>query len=251
MLLEMARVLDSSPAATSSNVVAYEFTSKGFSRWDVQTNESKPKDSLAGQFMGLPLKSDDGFGVPAASYEFANTRLAWESIAPLLDRASPLRTSQSDSGKANGRGIAYAQRNGTRVAVVAEVEIDRQTGNVWARKLTVAHDCGQIINPDGLRHTIEGNIIQGISRAIWEEVRFDNRTVTSIDWMTYPILDITEAPESIDIVLINHPELPPTGSGEPAIRPVAAAIANAIFDATGVRLRRAPFTPDRVKGALS
>jgi CO/xanthine dehydrogenase Mo-binding subunit len=299
----------------SSNVVAYEFTSKGFSRWDVQTNESKPKDSLAGQFMGLPLKSDDGFGVPAASYEFANTRLAWESIAPLLDRASPLRTShlrdpvgpqihfasesfmdevaaalavdpvvfrlrhvkdvrdlaviiaaankaawqtrpsprrdQSSRGKANGRGIAYAQRNGTRVAIVAEVEIDRQTGKIWARKLTVAHDCGQIINPDGLRHTIEGNIIQGISRTMWEEVRFDNRTVTSIDWMTYPILDITEAPEAIDIVLINHPELPPTGSGEPAIRPVAAAIANAIFDASGVRLRRVPFSPDHVKGALS
>jgi CO/xanthine dehydrogenase Mo-binding subunit len=299
----------------SGNVVAYEFTSKGFSRWDVQTNESKPKDSLAGQLMGLPLKSDDEFGVPAESYEFANKRLAWESIPPLLDRGSPLRTShlrdpvgpqihfasesfmdelaavltidpvafrlqylkdardiavvtaaaekaawqsrpsprrdQGHSAHANGRGIGYAQRNGTRVAVVAEVEIDRQTGKVWARKLTVTHDCGQIINPAGLRQTIEGNIIQGISRAVWEEVRFDNKSVTSVDWMTYPILDIKEAPESIDIVLINHPELPPTGSGEPAIRPVAAAIANAIFDATGVRLRRVPFTPDHVKGALS
>src|SRR5215831_15034362 len=75
------------------NVIAYEFTSKGFSRWDVQTNESRPKDSLAGQLMGLPLKSDDGFGVPAESYEFANKRMAWETIPPLLDRASPLRSS--------------------------------------------------------------------------------------------------------------------------------------------------------------
>jgi CO/xanthine dehydrogenase Mo-binding subunit len=147
--------------------------------------------------------------------------------------AAAPRWNQGGSGKANGRGIAYAQRNGTRVAVVAEVEIDRQTGKIWARKLTVAHDCGQIINPDGLRYTIEGNIIQGISRTVWEEVRFDNKTVTSVDRMTYPILDITEAPEAIDIVLLNHPELPPTGSGEPAIRPVAAAIANAIFDKRG------------------
>jgi len=93
--------------------------------------------------------------------------------------------------------------------------------------------------------------VQGISRTLWEEVQFDKSAVTSVDWLTYPILDITEAPESIDVVLINHPELPPTGAGEPSIRPVAAAIANAIFDATGVRIRRVPFSPDRVKAALS
>src|SRR5438132_14411624 len=119
----------------------------------------------------------------------------------------------------SGRGMAYAQRNGTRVAIVAEVDVDRRSGKIWARKFTVAHDCGQIINPDGLQHTIEGNIIQGISRTLWEEVKFDQNNVTSVDWLTYPILDITEAPQAIDIVLINHPELPPTGSGEPAIRP--------------------------------
>ena len=90
-----------------------------------------------------------------------------------------------------------------------------QTGKIWARKFTVAHDCGLIINPDGLRQCIEGNIVQGISRTLWEEVKFDRKAVTSVDWMTYPILDITEAPGAIDIVLINHPELPPTGAGEP------------------------------------
>jgi nicotinate dehydrogenase subunit B len=298
----------------SGNVVAYEFTSKGFSRIDVNTNGGAPKDTLAGHLRGTELKSADGFGVPAESYEFANKRLAWETIAPLLDRASPLRSAHlrdpvgpqvhfasesfidevaaalaldpiefrlrhvkdprdvevikaaaekaqwqsrpsprkdQTANKVGGRGIAYAQRNGTRVAVVAEVEIDRASGKIWARKFTVAHDCGQIINPDGLRHTIEGNIVQGISRTLWEEVKFDVKNVTSVDWMTYPILDITEAPETIDIVLINHPELPPTGSGEPSIRPVAAAIANAIFDATGVRIRRVPFSPDRVKQSLS
>ncbi len=298
----------------AGNVVAYEFTSKGFSRIDVNTNGGAPKDTLAGHFRGTELKSGDGFGVPAESYEFASKRLAWETIPPLLDRGSPLRSSHlrdpvgpqihfaSESfmdevaaalnvdpiefrlrhlkdardiavvkaaaeqagwqsrpsprrdqtgNTVSGRGVAYAQRNGTRVAVVAEVDIDRSTGKIRARKFTVAHDCGEIINPDGLKHTIEGNIVQGVSRTLWEEVKFDGKNVTTIDWMTYPILDITETPEAIDVVAINHPELPPTGAGEPSIRPVAAAIANAIFDATGVRIRRVPFSPDRVKQALS
>ena len=298
----------------SGKVVAYEFASKGFSRFDVLTNGSKPPDTLAGHFRGVPLKVNDAFGVPAESYEFANKRTMWETIAPLLDRASPLRSAHlrdpvgpqihfaSESfmdeiaaalgidpvelrlrhvknprdiavikaaaeksgwqsrpsprrdqtgNTATGRGIAYSQRNGTTCAIVAEVDVDRRSGKIWARKFTVAHDCGQIINPDGLQHTIEGNIIQGISRTLWEEVKFDAKNVTSVDWLTYPILDITEAPQTIDCVYINRPELAPTGAGEPSIRPVAAAIANAIFDATGVRIRRVPFSPDRVKQALS
>jgi len=296
------------------NVGAYEFVSKGFSRIDVNTNGGAPWDVLAGQSLGVALKSGDGFGVPAESYEFHNKRLAWETIPPLLNRSSPLRSAhlrdpvgpqihfasesfidelaaalaldpiefrlrhikdprdievikaaaeqagwqsrpsprRDQSGtKVSGRGIAYAQRNGTRVAIIAEVDIDRSTGKIWARKFTVAHDCGQIVNPDGLWHTIEGNIVQGVSRTLWEEVKFDAKNVTTVDWMTYPILDITETPERIDIVLINHPEIAPSGAGEPSIRPVAAAIANAIFDATGVRIRRVPFSPDRVKQALS
>ena len=298
----------------SGMVVAYEFTSKGFSRLDVNTNGGKPEDTLAGQLRGVDLKSGDGFGVPAESYEFANKRTAWETIPPLLDRGSPLRSAHlrdpvgpqihfaSESfmdevaaalhldpiefrmrhvkdardievikavadksgwqmrpsprrnqtgNKVSGRGMAYSQRNGTRCAIVAEVDIDRSTGKIWARKFTVAHDCGQIINPDGLRHTIEGNIVQGVSRTLWEEVKFDHKNVTSVDWMTYPILDITEAPETIDCVFVNRPDVAPSGAGEPSIRPIAAAIANAIFDATGVRIRRVPFSPDRVKAALS
>jgi nicotinate dehydrogenase subunit B len=296
------------------NVGAYEFVSKGFSRIDVNTNGGAPWDTLAGQMRGVELQSGDGFGVPAESYHFNNKRLVWETIAPLLDRASPLRSAHlrdpvgpqihfaSESfmdelaaalgldpiefrlrhikdprdiavikaaaekagwqsrpsprrdqtgNKVSGRGMAYAQRNGTRVAVIAEVDIDRATGKIWARKFTVAHDCGQIINPDGIRHTIEGNIVQGVSRTLWEEVKFDSKNVTSVDWMSYPILDITETPEVIDVVLIDHPEIAPSGAGEPSIRPLAAAIANAIYDATGVRIRRVPFSPDRVKQALS
>jgi nicotinate dehydrogenase subunit B len=298
----------------AGEVIAYEFTSKAFSRVDVDTNGGKPQDTLTGQTLGVALKSGDGFGVPAESYAVANKRLAWETIPPLLDRASPLRTShlrdpvgpqihfasesfidevaaavnadpiefrlrhikeprdiaviKAAAEKANwdtrpsprrdqtgtkvsGRGIAYAQRNGTRVAVIAEVDVDRSTGKIRARKFTVAHDCGQIINPDGLVKCVEGNIVQGVSRALWEEVTFDRNAVTSIDWITYPILDITETPGEVNVVLINHPEIPPSGAGEPSIRPVAAAIANAIFDATGVRIRRVPFSPERVKAALS
>ena len=298
----------------SGKAVAYEFTSKGFSRIDVNTNGGKPHDTLCGQTRGVALKSSDGFGVPAESYAFDNKRLAWETIQPLLDRSSPLRSAhlrdpvgpqihfasesfidevaaavnadpiefrlrhikeprdiavikaaaekanwqtrpsprRDQSGnKVSGRGIAYAQRNGTRVAIVAEVDIDRSTGKIWARKFTVAHDCGQIINPDGLVKCIEGNIVQGVSRTLWEEVTFDRKTVTSVDWVSYPILDITETPAEVNVVLISHPEIAPTGAGEPSIRPVAAAIANAIFDATGVRIRRVPFSPDRVKSALS
>ena len=119
------------------------------------------------------------------------------------------------------------------------------------RRVTVAHDCGQIINPIGLQHTLEGNVIQGISRAIWEEVKYDNKAVTSVDWLTYPILDITETPERVDVVALDHPDLPPTGAGEATMRPLAAAIANAVFDATGVRIRRAPLTPERVRAAMS
>jgi CO/xanthine dehydrogenase Mo-binding subunit len=86
---------------------------------------------------------------------------------------------------------------------------------------------------------------------IFEEVKFDDKSVTSVDWVTYPILDIADTPETVDVVLINRPDVPSSGAGEPSMRPTAAAVANAVFDATGVRIRRVPFSPDRVKAAMS
>jgi CO/xanthine dehydrogenase Mo-binding subunit len=142
-------------------------------------------------------------------------------------------------------------RNGTRVAVIAEVSVDRSSGEIRATRFAVAHDCGQIVNPRSLKTTIEGNIVQGTSRTLFEEVKFDAKNVTSVDWLTYPILDMTEKPGKVDIALIDRPEVAMSGAGEPSTRPVAAAIANAIFDATGVRIRRVPLTPERVKAALS
>jgi CO/xanthine dehydrogenase Mo-binding subunit len=136
------------------------------------------------------------------------------------------------------------------VAVVAEVEVDPATGRIWARRFTVAHDCGLIVNPQGLRYTIEGNVVQALSRTLFEEVRFDRGAVTSVDWATYPILEIGDAPEAIEVVLLDRPDVAPTGAGEPTMRCVPAAVANAVFDATGVRLRTVPFRAERVKAAL-
>ena len=149
-----------------------------------------------------------------------------------------------------GRGIAYAQRRNTHVAAIVEVEVNRRTGRIWPRHWTVAHDCGLIVNPGNLRLVIEGNILHATSRALFEEVRFDREMVRSVDWISYPILGMKDAPESIDIVLIDHKDDLPMGAGEPATRPVAAAIANAVFDATGIRLRQAPMSAERVKAAF-
>jgi CO/xanthine dehydrogenase Mo-binding subunit len=137
----------------------------------------------------------------------------------------------------------------TRVAIFAEVEVDLKTGKVWGKRFVVSHDCGIVINPDLLKLTIEGNIIQGLSRALMEETTFDKNNVTSTDWESYPILDMMERPQSVEIVLINRKNLAPTGAGEGSMRPVTAAVGNAIYDATGIRLRQAPFTPERLRAS--
>jgi CO/xanthine dehydrogenase Mo-binding subunit len=155
-----------------------------------------------------------------------------------------------------GRGIAYCYRNQTVVANIAEVEVNRQTGHVWVKRMVSAHDCGLVINPDGLRHTIEGNLLYGMSRALYEEVQFDTEKVTSADWMSHPTLRHTDAPAQVDVVFVNgdpkpdRPDLPHYGAGESACRPMVAAVANAIYDATGARIRRVPFRDQRVLAAL-
>ena len=126
-----------------------------------------------------------------------------------------------------------------------------RTGVVRVKRFVCVHDCGLIINPDGLRAVISANLIQSLSRALKEEVRFDRSNVTSVDWETYPVARSSDIPEQIDIVLLNHPEMPAGGAGEPSSRATAAAIANAVFDATGIRVRQAPLSPARIKAALA
>jgi nicotinate dehydrogenase subunit B len=150
-----------------------------------------------------------------------------------------------------GRGVAYMRYKQAEnyVAMAMEVAVDRNTGKVTVRRVTCAHDCGLIVNPDGLRNQVEGNIVQTLSRALHEEVKFDRSRVTSVDWTSYPILTFPEAP-AIEVALIDRPDQPAFGAGEAASAPVAGALANAIFDATGIRLRTVPFTAERVKAAL-
>jgi len=152
---------------------------------------------------------------------------------------------------AEGRGLAFAwyENDQAIVACVAHLQVDLTSGAVRVKRMVIAHDCGLIINPDGLKNQIEGNVIQSLSRALKEEVQFDERRVTSVDWDSYPILTFSEVPE-VEIVLINRPDQPASGAGEPSTITTAAAVANAIFDATGARLRQIPFTPGRVKAAL-
>ena len=125
-----------------------------------------------------------------------------------------------------------------------------ETGTVRPRRFVVALDCGPISNPDGLRNQVEGGILQGMSRALVEEVTWDNRRVTSIDWETYNSLYLDYEMPAVETVFVTPPDVPATGAGETAITVIPAAIGNAIFDATGVRLREVPFTPQRVKAAL-
>ena len=172
----------------------------------------------------------------------AAQRANWET------RPSP---QVKDGDLVEGRGVAFARYENDQaiVACIAYVQVNKSNGVVRVSHIFVAHDCGLIINPDGLRNQIEGNVIQSLSRAIKEEVKFDEWRVTSRDWDTYPILTFSEVPD-VDIVLINHPDQPAFGAGEPSSVTTAAAVANAIFDATGVRIRQIPFTPDRIRSAL-
>jgi nicotinate dehydrogenase subunit B len=167
----------------------------------------------------------------------------WESSAPKRhNHGAPIAT---------GRGLAYVKYELVRtyVGAVADVEVDQATGEIRVKRMFVAQDCGQIINPDGVRNQIEGNMIQTVSRVLMEQVTFTRSRVTSVDWASYRIIGFPEVPDVV-IELIDRPTEKPWGSGEPSAAVVPAAISNAVFNATGARLRSVPFTPDKVKAAL-
>jgi nicotinate dehydrogenase subunit B len=187
------------------------------------------------------LQNSRVIGVLKAAAQAAN----WQA------RSFP-RSDASHAETVVGRGVAcvaYEGNNGY-AALVAEVEVNLKTGTVRPKHFVVALDCGPISNPDGLRNQTEGGILQGMSRALVEEVTWDNRRVTSVDWETYNSLHLDYEMPTVETVFVTPPDVSATGAGETAITVTPAAIGNAIFDATGARLRTLPFTPERVKAAL-
>ena len=299
----------------SGRVIAYENISKAFSRQNTGTREARAADVLAGHLLGVETRPNNIFEIPRASYTFNHYRLGWEVIAPLMERASPLRTThlrdpygppilfgsesfidevaaatktdpvafrlkylthwrdreaieiaakeygweerpspRSDQAGAEiaiGRGIAFRRHFETFIALIADVRVHRATGQIELTRFVCAHDCGLIVNPETLRHVIDRQLVYGTSRTMFEELRFDANMVTSVDWNTYPVLHMESVPQSIEIHLIDRKDAAPSGAAEMALGLVPAAVGNAVFDATGVRLRRVPFTPERVAQAIS
>jgi CO/xanthine dehydrogenase Mo-binding subunit len=189
--------------------------------------------------------------------EFRLRHLEDERAAAVLRRAAERsgwqpRVSGSAVGSGRlltGRGVGLTA-SGTKVAAVVDVEIDRETGEIRVPTVAVAHDVGLVVNPDGLTNQIEQAIVQGVGRTLMEEVRIDERHVVSEDWASYPVIRFSQVPE-VHVDLIDRPDIPPGGAGEPATNVPPAAIANAVFDATGIRFRRLPLTPERLKAALA
>jgi nicotinate dehydrogenase subunit B len=174
-----------------------------------------------------------------------------ERLARLSNWQKRTRNEQAAGGTITGRGLAFVKYEvyRTYVGMLATVEIDRATGVIKAKHFAVVQDCGQVINPDGVRNQIEGNVIQTASRTLLEQVRYDRSRVTTIDWLTYPILRFPDVPD-IDIELVDRPTETPWGVGEPSSAVVSAALSNAVFDAIGVRLRSVPFSPKKLLAAM-
>jgi nicotinate dehydrogenase subunit B len=173
-----------------------------------------------------------------------------EEVLKRLQALAKWQGRASSKSRSTGRGVAFVKYElyRTYVGIVATVEVDRKTGAIRVTHFAVVQDCGQIINPDGTKNQVEGNLLQTVSRTLKEQVRFDRSRVTSVDWASYPILTFPEIPD-VDVELIDRPTEKPWGVGEAAAAVVPAAISNAVFDAVGVRLRSVPFLPEKVLAA--
>jgi nicotinate dehydrogenase subunit B len=299
----------------ANNLTGWLFKAKGFNGWDVKFNAESPEHVLVGMLTGHKKWTAFNFNTPEESYEFPNHVHWWETVAPYMEQASPLRTAhmrapqemqtrfgqecfidevalaagmdpaafrlkhikdpreaevlkaatqklgweprdanrtrEANAKVMTGRGVALYAGYQSYAAVACEVDVNRETGQVWVKKVAIGFDCGLVVNPVGVRAALEGQIMQGISRSLYEEVHFNEKEVTSVDWQSYRIANMQDMPAQVDLVLLNRPDKPIGGAGEPAIVILPAAVANAVFDATGVRIRRYPLTPERVKKALA
>jgi CO/xanthine dehydrogenase Mo-binding subunit len=184
--------------------------------------------------------------------DFRLRHLVDERAREVIQAAANAAGWQAHYGDGYGQGIAFAQYKNEKAyaAVVADLHVDVEHGVITLQRLTIAADAGQIVNPDGLRNQLEGGAVQAASWTLKECVHFDQEGIKSIDWEHYPVLRMAEAP-TVTIVLIDRPGLPPLGAGEATTGPTPAAIANAVYNAVGARLRQLPFTPGRVLGELA
>lgn len=294
-----------------NNVSAWLFKAKGFNGWDIKFNAESPEHTLVGMQTGHKKWTAYNYNIPEETYKFANHVHWWETVAPYVEQASPMRTAHlrapqemqtrfaqecfidevamagnmdpvafrlkhiqeprekeileavvkkfgwdsnykpKKSGDIQtGIGVALYTGYQSYAAVACEAEVNKKTGRVWVKRIVVGMDCGLIINPAGVKAALEGQIMQGISRALYEEIKFDDNRVTSVDWNTYRIASMKDIPGQIDIVLLNRPDKPSGGVAEPGLVSLPAAIANAIFNATQVRVRQYPLTPVRIKALL-
>jgi CO/xanthine dehydrogenase Mo-binding subunit len=226
------------------------------------------------------LRDPDGPQVTFASESFIDELAAAAKADPVAFRLKMLRASTQDDGGfkrarsiacltaaaekfgwdprpspnprpgtgdvVTGRGVAYAYRSQTVAVQICEVDVNRTTGHIWVKRIVIAHDCGLVINPVALTRVLECGTLHSLSRALHEQVRFDTEKVTSVDWNSSPTLTMADVPAQIDVVLVNgdpnpdRPDLPHYGAGETVCKPMLAAVANAVFDATGQRLRKVP-----------
>jgi nicotinate dehydrogenase subunit B len=255
------------PGAFNTPVLVYDFPTVNI----VQHNQTKFADAIPTGWLRGPAQMQHTFAMEsfmdelaaAAGQDPVEFRLRYlkePRIAEALRRVavaaawetrpSPSPEAASRLNPAVGRGVAVANRDGTFVAEVVEIEVNRTTGEIRVVKFWVAEDNGLTVNPKAVQAQIESNIIQATSRTLKEQATFDSSRITSLDWQTYPILTFPEIPD-IETILVDRQDMPATGAGEPATVPVSAAISNAVFDATGARLRSTPFLPNKVLMALS
>jgi len=206
--------------------------------------------------------------IATATSQVPDVALRWknalEGVAKLAKWEPKVAASKlSSANVVTGRGVAFGHFANTRVAAITDITVNKKSGKITVQDVFVASDAGVVVYPEGMHNNEEGAIMQGVSKALYEQLNFDKKAVTSLDWVSYPMIRFKEAP-AITLEALHRTDVPindttsiaaggsrSTGSGEPGLVPVPAAIANAFFDATGVRIREAPMTAGRVRAVLA
>jgi CO/xanthine dehydrogenase Mo-binding subunit len=239
-------------APTDYELPHHRVTLRWLARSPLRVSSMRSLGATANTFANESFMDELALAAHSDPVEFRLRHLTDPRARAVVEAAARQASWDTPLPPGTGRGIAFARYENREayVATVAEARVDPDSGAVRVARIFVAHDCGQIINPDGVRNQIEGNVIQSASRALKEEVHFAATSVTSLDWATYPILTFSEMP-AIEIILLDRSDQPSVGAGEPATITTAPAIANAIYAASGARVRQVPFTPARVRAALA